>query len=128
MLQRLPHNWAMTPPPHPRPQLLVEASDPALTVSDFRRFHDAGFSVALCTGPEGSPAECALLHGDACRLLDSADVVLLHLDGHGAAVRAAARRLDPPPRMLAMGADGDISPAAPVDSQIRAVRHLLTGI
>lgn len=128
MLQRLPHNWAMTPPPHPRPQLLVKATDPALTVSDFSRFSDAGFSVALCSAADGLPAECPLLCGARCRLVESADVVFLHLGRGDDALQNAVRRLDRPSRVLTMGPDGDISPAAPVDSQIRAVRHLLTGI
>lgn len=126
MLQRLPQNWLRTPPPHPHPQLLIEASDPALMVSDFSRFHDAGFVVALCTGPDARSDECPLLGGRPCQLLASSDVVLHHLDSHPG-VAEAARRMSRPPRMLTISRDGDLSPAAPVDSQIRAVRHLLSG-
>ena len=127
MLQRVPHDWTRTAPPHSPVQLLIEASDPALTVSDFSRFHEAGFSVALCSGEAAAPDGCPLLHGGQCQLLSSADVVLRHLDSHRS-MDATARRIHPAPHVLSLGDGGDVSSAAPMDSQIRALRHLLSAI
>jgi hypothetical protein len=60
-----------------RPRLLVEDPSPALHVSEFRRFHDAGFDVALCNGPGDDAAGCPLVHGGDCRLADEADIVVM---------------------------------------------------
>jgi hypothetical protein len=60
-----------------RARLLVEDPSPALHVAEFRRFHDAGFDVALCTGPGAEADGCPLVHGERCQLADEADVVLM---------------------------------------------------
>ncbi len=127
MLQRVPHDWAMSSAHHTPVQLLIESSDPALTVSDFSRFHDAGFSVALCRAGAEGPGRCAVLQGGRCELLASADLVLRHLDSH-AAVQLAAQRQGEGPHVLTVGDGGDIPATAPMDSQIRALRQLLSGI
>jgi hypothetical protein len=59
-----------------RPRLLVEDPSPALQQSEFRLFEDAGFEVALCSGPCGDE-ECDLVAAGDCRLVDEADVVLM---------------------------------------------------
>ena len=38
----------------PSPRLLIEDSHPALEISDFTAFRDAGFDVAYCSGPCGA--------------------------------------------------------------------------
>jgi hypothetical protein len=79
-----------------RPRLLIEDSHPALQVAEFRRFEDAGFDVALCTGPdEGSP--CPLEHGGECRLAELADVVVMGpgMAPHQTGVAAAIHRRRP---------------------------------
>lgn len=63
-----------------RPRLLVEDDSPALAISDFSLFHDAGFDVAFCSGPGDDPRACPVMHGQPCPLLPSADVVLHGLD------------------------------------------------
>jgi hypothetical protein len=74
--------------------VLVEDDAPALAISDFSRFQQAGFDVALCSGPGHNPQDCPLLRGAECALLASADVVLHGLDG-AAGVAAAIRRRHP---------------------------------
>jgi len=73
-----------------RPHLLVEDSRPALAISDFSLFQDAGFDVAFCRGP----GDCPLLRGQQCMLAAGADVVLHGLDP-GLGVAAAIRRHRP---------------------------------
>ncbi len=80
MDQRVPgRRWYSSTPVH-RPRVLVENSHPALGVSDFSVFTDAGFDVAYCSGPGEGPGSCPLLRGEGCDLLDGADVVLHGLD------------------------------------------------
>ena len=62
-----------------RLHLLVEDS-PALAISDFSLFQDAGFDVAFCSGPGSDPGACSLLRGQQCMLVAGADVVLHGLD------------------------------------------------
>ena len=72
-----------------RPRVLIEDSHPALQISDFAAFRDAGFDVAYCSGPAGEAAAetagsghgtCPLLCGADCEVLAGADVVLHGLD------------------------------------------------
>lgn len=74
-----------------RPRLLIEDARPALAVSDFFLFQDAGFDVAFCGGPGGDPRACPLLRGERCLLVDGTDVVLHGLNA-GLGVAAAIRR------------------------------------
>jgi hypothetical protein len=123
-----------------RPRLLVEDPDPALHVAEFRRFHDAGFDVALCGGPGDDSDRCPLVHGGECRLAEEADVVLI---GPGMAscrddVAAAHHRLRPDlpvvvqvprsdPDQCPTGCIPDCYPSS-VDGQIRSLwRAVETG-
>jgi hypothetical protein len=77
-----------------RPRLLIEDSAPALEISDFSVFRDAGLDVAFCSGPGSDPGACPLLRGQRCALVDGADVVL-HGLSPGLGVAAAIRRQRP---------------------------------
>lgn len=63
-----------------RLRVLVETSDPALLISDFRFLVDDSFDVAICAGPGPDASRCPLLRGEACDLVAEADVVLHALD------------------------------------------------
>jgi len=56
-------------------QVLVETDDAALQLCDFNSFAAAGFDVAVCAGP-GDGHDCPAVEGQACDLVDQADVVL----------------------------------------------------
>lgn len=58
--------WRSSGQPGPRPRLLIEDARPALRVSDFTAFRDAGFDVACCSGPGGTRLAASRrdLHGD----------------------------------------------------------------
>lgn len=117
------------------PRLLIESSDPAMAMADFWLFEEAGFDVALCTGP-GAGEECPLVCGGDCRLAQEADVVLMAPGMRGRAAIAAAhhrRRPDLPvvvqvprgdPGECPPGCIADYYPAS-VDGQIRAVWRAL---
>ncbi len=76
--------WYSPPSTGRRPRMLIEDSHPALEISDFAAFRDAGFDVAYCSGPAAGeaagPGSCPLLGGADCDLLAGADVVLHGLD------------------------------------------------
>ncbi len=77
MEQRMPRStWSSPGLTGRRPRLLIEDDRPALAVSDFTLFHDAGLDVAFCSGPGDDPGACPLLSGQRCALVDRADVVL----------------------------------------------------
>ena len=95
MKQRVPRRtWSSPGLAGRRPRLLVEDTRPALAISDFSLFQDAGFDVALCRGPGSDPGACPLLRGQQCMLVAGADVVLHGLDP-GLGVAAAIRRHRP---------------------------------
>lgn len=56
-------------------RLVVETNDPALTISDFVCFRQAGFDVTVCHGPDREHP-CPAATGGTCAALDGADVVL----------------------------------------------------
>jgi hypothetical protein len=91
MRQRIPRRtWSSSHPSGRHPRLLIEDSHPALAISDFSLFKDAGFDVAFCSGPGEEPGACPLLRGRQCPLVAEADVVLHGLDpvlGIAAAIR-----------------------------------------
>jgi len=91
MKQRVPTRaWYSPGRPGRRPRVLVEDAHPALAISDFSRFEQAGFDVAYCSGPGADLADCPVLRGQRCALLDGADAVLHGLDprlGVAAAIR-----------------------------------------
>jgi len=81
MKQRIPRRtWSSPQPSGRHPRLLIEDGHPALAISDFSLFRDAGFDVAFCSGPGDEPGACPLLRGQQCPLVAEADVVLHGLD------------------------------------------------
>ena len=81
MQQRVPRKaWYAPSGPGRRPRVLIEDAHPALAISDFTAFRDAGFDVAYCSGPGGAAGACPLLSGADCEVLSGADVVLHGLD------------------------------------------------
>jgi len=86
--------WSSPGLPGRRPRLLIEDGRSALAISDFSLFRNAGFDVAFCSGPGRDLADCPLVRGQRCPLVDGADVVLHGLDV-GAGVAAAIRRQRP---------------------------------
>lgn len=95
MEQRMPRRtWSSAGLAGRRPRLLVEDDRPALAVSDFSLFRDAGLDVAFCSGPGDDPGACPPLRGQRCPLVDRADVVL-HGLSPGLGIAAAIRRQRP---------------------------------
>jgi hypothetical protein len=143
MRQRVPPRWDSPTRPHHAPRLLVEDDDPALALSDFSRFHRAGFDVAWCSGPAGAPDACGILCNEGCPLVRAADVVLHGLNsdtGIASAIRTAnpeaglvrivrARvgtdHSDPDADVL-IGSDCVLSGSDGVETQVRALRHALS--
>jgi hypothetical protein len=99
--------------------LLIEDARPALRVSDFTAFRDAGFEVAYCTGPGGTRTACPLLRGEDCDVLDGADVVLHGLDPR-CGVAAAVRWWHPEIPVVRTGPDCSVA------GQVAAVRQALS--
>jgi hypothetical protein len=122
--------------PHQRPRLHVEDPSAALEMSEFRLFDEAGFDVALCSGP-CLGEECTLVAGDDCRLVAEADLVLMGpgMAIHRAEVAAAIQHHRPgvPVVVQVPRADpgqcppGCIANAYPssVDGQVRALWRVL---
>ena len=79
-----------------RPRVLIEDPDPVLQGAEFRCFEDAGFDVAVCTGP-GNGDACPLEEGGDCRLAELADVVVMGpgMAPHRAEVAAEMQRRRP---------------------------------
>ena len=129
--------WFSPHRPGHRPRLLIEDDRPALAISDFSLFHDAGFDVAFCSGPGDDPHACPVMSGQECPLLTAADVVLHGLDpalGIAAALRRRHPRL---PVVIEQRRDEDGSAgevpdgclplryASSVSGQVAAVRRAL---
>jgi hypothetical protein len=116
-------------------RVLIESADPALAVSDFGAFTAAGIDVALCHGPDHTPAECPVVRGEACPLAAGADVVLFDLGPTRGEVFEARRRVHPAtPVVLRGGAAKDgpgdcesIPPSASVQGQIGVLRRVALG-
>jgi hypothetical protein len=95
MKQRIPRRtWSSPQPSGRHPRLLIEDGHPALAISDFSLFRDAGFDVAFCSGPGDEPGACPLVGGQQCPLVAKADVVLHGLDP-ALGIAAAIRRQRP---------------------------------
>jgi len=95
MKQRIPRRtWSSPQPSGRHSRLLIEDGHPALAISDFSLFRDAGFDVAFCSGPGDEPGACPLLRGQQCPLVAEADVVLHGLDP-ALGIAAAIRRRHP---------------------------------
>lgn len=139
MKQRAPRSEWSSPTHRPghRPRLLIEDDQPALAISDFSLFHDAGFDVAFCSGPGDDPQECPVMHGQACPLLLAADVVLHGLDPALGLAGAIRRQCPQLPVVIEQRRDEDGSTgevpdgcvplryASSVSGQIAAVRRAL---
>lgn len=123
MRSRVPRSWGRGRERVHLPYLLVESDDPALAVSDFTAFLEAGFNAAFCAGP-ASGRPCPLLDGRQCELIDEADVVL-HRMPRGAGIAEAVRRTRPdlPVVVVAPGSGGDLAPTATVEAQTRVLRR-----
>ena len=99
MTQRFPRRtWSPHSGAGHRPRVLIEDDHPALAISDFSQFEQAGLSVGFCSGPGRDRAHwsCPLLQGQKCPALENADAVLHGLDpqlGIAAALRREYPRL-----------------------------------
>jgi hypothetical protein len=92
MKQRVPRGtWKSVRRAGHRPRVLIEDDHPALAISDFSVFEQAGFDVAFCSGPGRDLAACPLLHGRPCLLVTGADAVLHGLDPALGVAAAIAR-------------------------------------
>ena len=142
MRQRVPPRWGSPARPHHVPRLLVEDDDPALAVSDFSRFRQAGFEVAWCSGPAGNADDCSLLRNGECPLVKGADVVLHGLNpdtriasairtahpetGLVRIVRARAEVTDPGQGLRELAGSGCVlSGSDDVETQVRALSRAL---
>jgi hypothetical protein len=95
MKQRVPRRtWHSPSRAGHRPRILIEDDHRALAISDFSLFEQAGFDIALCTGPGHELAACPLQHGQPCPLVARADAVLHGLDP-ALGIAAALRRQRP---------------------------------
>jgi len=95
MEHRMPRGMGSPAGPAGRkPRVLVEDDRPALAISDFSVFRDAGLEVAFCSGPGDDLEACPLLGGQRCTLVDRADVVL-HGLSPGLGIAEAIRRQRP---------------------------------
>ena len=96
----------------------MEDAHPALAISDFSRFAQAGFDVAYCSGPGAHATDCPVLRGQRCALLDGADAVLHGLDPRLGMAAAIRRRR---PGLPVIEPAGDCS----VAGQLTALRQAL---
>ena len=111
--------------------MLIESADPALAVSDFGALTAAGMDVALCRGPEHTPAECPLVRGEPCQLAAGADVILFDLGPAGQQVLEAERRMHPGTPVVVRGGSAGAAPEGcgllpantSVGGQISAIRR-----
>jgi hypothetical protein len=114
MRQRVPtRGWYSPGRPGRRPRVLIEDDHPALAISDFSRFTQAGFDVAYCSGPGEAGQGCPVLRGQRCSLLAGADAVLHGLD-RGRGVAAAIRQQHPTATVLAEQGHAEDGPAEPL--------------
>jgi len=137
MKQRVPRrSWQPAPPAGHRPRVLVEDDQPALAVSDFSLFEQAGFDVAFCTGPGDDRAACPALRAERCPVLAGADVVLHGLDPRLGVAGAIRRQCPATPVLLKRRAAADsgaepvpgrvlLAPECSVRGQIEALRSAL---
>lgn len=120
-----------------RPRVLIEDANPGLALSDFNAYRQAGFDVAVCSGPEQAE-ECPLVRGGHCPLAANADVAVFGPDrlfGRGREVlEAFGRRYPATARLVSVARRADdgryslpegCTPMAfptSVDGQLDAVR------
>ena len=114
-------------------RLVVETDDPALAISDFACFRDAGFDVVVCGGPDDDHP-CPAVSGVPCRDIEQADVVFNAIRDAKmqlAFVRAVRRTHDTPmvvsafPEVSSELPEGcvSVSQTASVNGQTDAVRR-----
>jgi hypothetical protein len=103
------------------PYLLIESDDPALAVSDFTAFWEAGFNPAFCAG-RASGRPCSLLESGECELVDRADVVL-HRMQQRTGIADAIRESRPELPVVVIGTDAgaDLPPTASIAAQTRTL-------
>ena len=98
MYQRIAtSSWSMPRSVTGHRRILVESPDPVLRAADFTPFQEAGFEVAVCSGP-GSGSACPLAADEPCPFVIVSDLVLFGLDtegGRGREVLAALREHHP---------------------------------
>jgi hypothetical protein len=113
MKQRVPRRaWQAPRRAGRRPRVLIEDDHPALAISDFSLFEQAGFDVAYCSGPGDDLTACPLLRGQPCPVVAGADAVLHGLDP-AFGIAAAIRRQRPGMPVVAeqcRRADGSLPP------------------
>ena len=128
--------------PAGKPRVLVEDPSELATISDHSLFRQAGFDVAVCSGPDPTAA-CPLVGKGTCALADNADVVLFGLDLDDPAARdvlhAHLRRHAERPVVVALRRDTDVGPlddaaactvlptSTSVGGQVRALRRAMGG-
>jgi hypothetical protein len=117
MRQRVPRRtWGSASRPGHRPRILIEDNRPALAISDFSMFEQAGFDVAFCSGPDSDLADdmaaCPVLHGRPCPLPMRADAVLHGLDPALGVAAAISRQHPRIPLVVEQHrrADGSLQP------------------
>ena len=123
MKNRVPRTWGRGRKRAHLPYLLIESDDPALAISDFTVFLEAGFNPAFCAGPApGTP--CPLLEAGRCELIDEADVVMSRMR-HDSDLAGAVRRSRPdlPVVVVASHPDADLPPTATVGTQMHVLRR-----
>ena len=116
-------------------RVLIESADPALAVSDFGAFTAAGIEVALCHGPDHTPAECPVVRGQPCPLAAGADVILFDVGAFPGEILEAGRRVHAgTPVVLRGGAPGDapagcesLPASASVQGQVAVLRRVALG-
>jgi len=118
MKQRI-RNWSGPRLTGRRPRLVIEDEQPALAISDFSLFKEAGFDVAFCSGPGDDPAACPLMHGQPCALLAGADAVLHGLDP-ALGIAAAIRRQYPELPVVVDQRGGDMPAGADAAGKLPA--------
>jgi hypothetical protein len=113
-------------------KVVVETTDEALAVSDFRRYRDAGLDVTVCGGPVGGE-RCPLVEGGRCAPAGQADVVLFGLGVRGDILAAHRARHPSVPVVVEVRRDGDRPPdvdgctvlpfPSSVDEQVRVLHR-----
>jgi hypothetical protein len=115
-----------------RVKVVVETTDEALAVSDFRCYRDAGLDVTVCGGPVGDE-RCPLVEGGECAPAGQADVVLFGLGVRGDILAAHRAQHPSVPVVLEVRRDDDAPPdvdgctvlrfPSSVDEQIRVLHR-----
>jgi hypothetical protein len=113
MKQRAPRRtWQAPGRAGRRPRILIENDEPALAISDFFLFEQAGLDVAYCSGPGDDVMACPVLRGQRCPLVAGADAVLHGLDPAFGIAAAIGRQRPGLPVVVEQrrGADGSPQP------------------